>query len=110
MGRYCPVHCHGGSLRFCSYLFIYYLTFISETKQSLSVATTAIISSVLSSFVFFIFGLLCGQIMRLFRRQPFPSENLQDYEVVSHIANSQETCKEVTLQPNEAYGQLSVHN
>lgn len=61
--------------------------------------------------MFFIIGLLCGQITRLFpkrNKQPRPSETLQlHYEVVPHnIANSQEEHKAVNLQPNEAYVQL----
>ena len=61
--------------------------------------------------MFFIIGLLCGQITRLFpkrNKQPRPSETLQPhYEVVPYnIANSQEEHKAVNLQPNEAYGQL----
>ena len=84
---------------------------MSDTKHTLSVSTTAIISSLSSSFVFFIIGLLCGQITRLFpkrNKQPHPSEILQpQYEVVSYnISNSQEEHKAVNLQPNEAYGQL----
>ena len=84
---------------------------ISDTKPTLSISTTAIISSLSSSFVFLIIGLLCGQIIRLFpkrNKQSRPSETLQpQYEVASYnISNSQEEHKAVNLQPNEAYGQL----
>ena len=87
---------------------------MSDTKHTLSVSTTAIIST-LSSSLFFIIGLLCGLITRLFQKrnkQPRPSETLQpQYEVVPfNIANSQEADKAVNLQSNEAYGQLRAHN
>ena len=69
------------------------------------------ISSVLSSIIF---GIICGQITRLFRwkktKQSLNSENSPDYEVVPisvrGIANSRKTHKEVNLQQNEAYGQV----
>ena len=89
----------------------YSLTLMSDTKHTLSVSTIVIISSVLSSFIFFFIGLLCGQITRLFlTRKKQSSENSQDYEVVPYIANSKEPHKTVTLQPNEAYGQVCIHS
>lgn len=85
-----------------------------EIKHTTNVYTIAIIiSSALCSIIFFIFGLICGQLTALFQKRkkpPLHSENSPDYEVVSirvsSIANSQEVHQDVNLQLNEAYGQV----
>lgn len=87
-----------------------------ELKHTTNVYTTAIIiSSVLCSIFFFIVGLICGLITRLFQKRekpPLHHENSPpDYEVVPiripSIATSQEVHQEITVQENEAYAQIT---
>ena len=93
-------------------------THITEIRHTINcnTLTTALLSSVLSSIVFLVFGLLCGQITRLFSYKkkktnlkphalgPLDDRHSPVYEVVPPIPNKQKAPREVNLHLNEAYG------
>jgi hypothetical protein len=85
----------------------------TSTTNSNVFTTTLIISSVSGSILFFIIGIICGQITWLIKKiksKPLKSgRNSPVYEVVQPIPSSeknQQTPKEVNVQLNEAYGPL----